>query len=35
MDAQQHPTNTAFMAILKLTMMASSVFAVIAPLAIR
>ena len=32
MDAQQHHTNPAFMAVLKLTMMAASAFAVIAPL---
>lgn len=35
MDAQHHPTNTAFMVLLKFTMMASSAFAVIAPLVIR
>lgn len=35
MDAQQHHVNVAFMAVLKLTMLAASAFAVIAPLAIR
>jgi hypothetical protein len=35
MDAQHHHTNPAFMALLKITMVAASAFAVIAPLVIR
>ena len=35
MDAHDHHTNPAFMAALKLTMAASAVFAVVAPLIIR
>lgn len=35
MDAQEHHTNPAFMAALKLTMTASVVFTVVAPLLVR
>lgn len=35
MDAQRQPTNPAFMAALKFTMVCSAAFAVIAPLLVR